>query len=380
MTEKKVLSVKFVRKSWVIAILVLLGTVFAFKYISSGKKNVAKSNDETSKVVFVSVVKNQSLPLVIEATGQLKSKNTFDLYSEVTGVLKPGAKEFRTGTIYRRGELIIRVDDTEAKAKLYSQRSDFQNLITRMIPDIKIEFPESFDKWEKYLSEFEIEKNIKDLPKLSSNKEKYFVSGKNIYTQFYAIKNLEAGYAKYRLYAPFNGIVTEAKVNPGGLIRSGQKVGVFSNMDVFELEVSVKAEDAKHLKIGDEVEIYSPDNMEQSTGKIIRINGAIDLNTQTVSVFIETRDKHLKAGMYLNVKIKTIPVNGVSSISREILHNNTFVYLVKDSVLVEYKIHPLKFNEKSIIVDNLKDGDVLVIKSVSGGYPGMKVNPKQNNE
>ena len=366
-----------VRKSWIIAVLVLIGTVFAFKYISKGKDSVKKSGKGVVKVAMYKVVKNETLPLTVEASGQLKPKHTFDMYSEVTGVLKSGKKEFRTGTKFKKGELMIRIDDSEVKAQLFSQRSDFQNLITSLLSDIKIEFPSEFKKWESYLHGFEIERSITPLPKLSTKKEKYFVSGKKIFTQYYSIKNLEARYAKYNLRAPFNGIVTETSLRPGGLVRSGQKMGVFSNMDAFELEVSVKASDAGYVNVGNEVNIVSSDKKQNWKGKIVRINGAIDLNSQTVSVFVETKGKGLKAGMYLDVVMKSTPINNAVLLPRNILHNNTYVYLIKDSTLVEHEINPVKFNEKSVMVNNLHEGDLLVSRNISGSFPGMKVNPKQ---
>ncbi len=366
-----------VRKSWIIALVVIVATVFAFNKISKGKEKVAKNTTRIDKVAMYKVVKNSRQPLEIEASGQLKSKNTFDVYSEVTGVLKAGGKEFRTGTRFRKGELMVSIDDSEAKAQLLSKRSEFQNLITSIIPDIKIEFPKEFAKWENYLNEFEIEKSINTLPKLSTTKEKYFISGKKVFTQYYSIKNLEARYDKYNLRAPFNGVVTQANIKPGGLVRAGQKMGVFSNMDSFELEVSVKAGEAKYISIGDDAIIFSSDQSSTWKGKIIRINGAIDLNTQTVSVFVEVKGKGLKEGMYLSVKLKSKPIDKAISIQRSILHNNTFVYLVQDSTLVEYKINPVKFNEKTVVVDNVSDGEMLVSRNISGAFPGMRVIPKE---
>lgn len=365
-----------VRQSWVIAILVLVGTVFAFNFIGKGKERVKKDIDASVKVAMYQVIKNDKLPLTIEASGQLKPKNTYDMYSEVTGVLKASRKEFRTGTTFRKGELMISIDDSEVKAQLYSQRSEFQNLITSLLPDIKIEFPAEFDKWESYLNSFEIEKSTKILPEVASNKEKYFVSGKKIFTQFYSIKNLEARYAKYNLRAPFTGIVTETNLKPGGLVRSGQKMGVFSNMDSYELEISVKSKDAGFINLKDEVDIFSSDRSKTWKGKVVRINGAIDLNSQTVSIFVETKGEGLKAGMYLDVAMKSTPIDNATLLPRNIIHNNNFIYLIRDNTLVEYEINSVKVNEKSVMVDNLKNDDLLLVRNISGAFSGMEVNPK----
>lgn len=366
-----------VRKSWVIAAVVLIATIFAFKLISGGKSGVSKNTKKADKVAMYKIVKNTQQPLIIEASGQLKSKHAFGIYSEVTGVLKVGGKEFRTGARFRKGESMIRIDDSEVKAQLFSQRSVFQNLVISIIPDIKIEFPDEFTKWESYLNEYEIEKDIKPLPKLSSTKEKYFISGKKIFSEYYSIKNLEARYSKYNLRAPFNGVVTKTNLKPGGLVRSGQEMGVFSNMSAFELEVSLKTSEAKYINTGDEVEIFSSDHTHTWKGNVVRVNGAIDLNSQTVSVFIETKGKYLKDGMYLSVILKSKPIDHAILISRSILHNNSFVYLIKDSTLVETKINPIKYNEKTVVVDNILDGTKLVSRNISGSFPGMRVIPKE---
>ena len=364
-----------VRKSWIIAIVVLIATVFAFKSISNRKNKIPKSSIKIEKVAMYKVVKNTKQPLVIHASGQLKSKHTFDMYSEVTGVLMSRGKEFRTGTKFRKGEMMIRIEDSEVKAQLFSLRSDFYNLITSILPDIKIEYPEEFLKWEGYLNEFNVEGVIKPLPKMSNTKEKYFVSSKRIFTQYYAIKNLEARYSKYSIRAPFDGVVTETTLKPRGLVRSGQKMGVFSNVNAFELHVSIKANDAKYISKGDEVEIISSDYTQHWNGVIVRINEAIDLNTQTVSVFVETEGKGLRTGMYLDAKFKSKPIESAILIPRDLIHNNTFVYLVKDSVLVDFEINPVKFNEKTVVVDNIEDGSLLVSRNISGSFSGMKVSP-----
>ena len=59
-------------------------------------------------------------------------------------------------------------------------------------------------------------------------KENYFISGRGIVSSFYNVKNLEQRLSKYNISAPFNGILVEALVTEGTLIRNGQKLGEFA--------------------------------------------------------------------------------------------------------------------------------------------------------
>ncbi|MCK5824546.1 MAG: HlyD family efflux transporter periplasmic adaptor subunit [Ichthyobacteriaceae bacterium] len=362
-----------VRKTWVIAVIVLVVAVLAAKKIGSVKPKIDRLYKPADRVVFVQEVKNSTINLIVEGSGQLKAKNSIGIFTEVTGVLKGASKEFRVGTKYRKGELMLRVDDSEVRAQLFSSRSEFQNLITSILSDIKIDYPNEFNKWEKYLQDFNIEKTIKQLPKTNSKKEKYFITGRKVYTQYYAIKNLEAKHSKFNVRAKFNGIVTESNVNPGGLVRAGQKIGTFSNMDVFELELAVKSKDANYMNVGNTVTVLTNDKVSKWTATIKRINGAIDLNTQTVSVFIEVRGKGLKSGMYLDAQIEGKTVDNATIISRNLIHNNDYIYLVENSKLKEFKINAVRYNKKTVIVNNLSQGAKIVTQNVGGAFNGMEV-------
>ncbi len=119
------------------------------------------------------------------------------------------------------------------------------------MPDIKLEFPKEQKKWDAYLNSIEVNRPIPELPVTNTQKEKFFVTGRKVFTTYYNIKNLEARLDKYILRAPYKGIVTESNINPGGLVRSGQKLGSFSNTSIYELELSVSASEAALVNIGD---------------------------------------------------------------------------------------------------------------------------------
>ena len=325
-------------------------------------------------------VKNGSYPIIIDGSGQVKAKNRIEIFSEVNGVMQSTDKEFREGVYFKKGDVMIKVDDSEYSASLYSKKSDFENLITVLLPDIKLEFPDQFDKWYNYLISLDIEKPIKELPEVSSQKEKFFITGRKIYSTYYTIKNMETRLGKYTIKAPFNGVVTVSNVNPGMLIRPGQKIGVFSNNDVFETEISIKAVDAGYISIGDKALIKPQEKGSVIKGKVTRINPAIDINTQTVTVFIESRDKRLKEGMFVNAEIECGKMNNVYEIPRRLLINDKFIYTINDdSTLTKKEIDAVRYLTKTVLTSGLADGTKIVSRNITGIFPGMKVKPVKEN-
>ena len=145
-----------------------------------------------------------------------------------------------------------------------------------------------------YLSSFDLNKTTPKLPEMTSDKENYFITGRGIVTNYYNVKNLEQRLAKYTISAPFSGILTEALVTEGSLIRSGQKLGEFINPSVYEMEVAISKSFANILKVGENVSLTNLDKTETYTGKVSRVNGSIDATTQTITAFIEVKDANLK--------------------------------------------------------------------------------------
>lgn len=370
-----------IRKTWIIAILLLIVAGFGFVYLSGLKKSPArKANVKTIIAPYIEV-KNESLPLIVEGSGQLVAKNRIEIFAEVNGVLQKLNKDFRTGTSFQKGELMISVDATEHIANLYANRSEFQNLVTSLLPDIKLEFPDEIAKWDNYLNSITVEKSLPAIPQTNSKKEKFFVTGRKVYSTYYNIKNLEARLEKYFIRAPFDGIVTQSNINPGGLVRVGQKIGVFSNTNLFELELAVKANDAAFVKINDKATIFSDGNEQQWAGFVSRINAAIDLNTQTVAIFIETKGNGLREGMFPNARIESGIHENAYEIPRNLLIENEFIYTINsDSTILKTTINPIRYLEKSVIVKGLPDNTKMLEKNIPGVFPGMKVVPANSNQ
>lgn len=342
-------------------------------FFKNSKKNPKPKATKIEKTVFIEVAKNSEIPVEITANGNLTAKNKVDIYSEVQGVLQTAGKDFRVGTSYQKGQTLLRINNQEFYASIQSQRSSLQNLIASVMPDIRLDYPESFEAWNAYLQNFDINKILSALPEAKTSKEKYFISGKNIYTTYYNIKNLEVRLGKYNIKAPFSGVLTEALVTKGTLVRSGQKMGEFIDTSVFELPLSVSASFADVLVKGKSVELFNLEKTKSWKGTVTRINGKIDQSSQTIQIFIEVKGEGLREGMYLEANVTTKSVPEALKLNRKLLVENKAVYVVKNDRLDLITINPVHFNENSVVVKGITNGEYIVSKPIAGAYVGMPV-------
>lgn len=357
----------------ILGLLIIALAIFAAKAIVDSNTRQRPKPRKEVKTVFVDTVVNSNVPIVVTANGNLIAQRRLELFSEVQGVLKSNRKLFKAGQQYNRGELLIDMDAAEFYASVQSQKSNLFNQLSAIMPDIRLDFPEFFPKWQAYLSNFDINKSVPALPEMSSEKERFFISGRGIVTTYYNVKNLEQRLAKYRIRAPFTGVLTQASVTEGTLIRAGQKLGEFIDTSRYELPVSVSKEYANLLQVGQQVNLVNLDDNSSYQGKVIRINGNIDVASQTVDAFIEVSGDDLREGLYLEARLDAKEQENAVRIARNLLQEDNQIFVVRDSVLDLIAVKPVYFDQKTVVLEEVPDGTLLVSKTVPGAYAGMLV-------
>ena len=357
----------------IIGVLLVIAAIFGAKAIIDS--NTVKRPPVTKVVntVFVDTVQNRTVPIIIPANGAVTALNKTELFSEVEGIFRNSSKPFRAGQTYSRGQVLLNIDGSEFAANVRSARSELYNSITAIMPDLRLDYPELYPKWEKYLNNYNVNQNLAPLPETESNQEKYFIAGRGIVSAYYNIKNLEARLNKFSIIAPYNGVLTEALVTEGSLIRPGQKLGEFIDPSEFELEVAIRKSFSDLLKIGEKVTLSNLENTQTFEGTVSRVNSRIDQASQTIQVFINIKDPQVKEGMYLEARLEARSVEDAIEIPRELLVDQSKVYVVNEGLLNLVPVTPVYFASEKVVIQGLEDGVTLISSPVPGAYPGMEV-------
>ena len=358
-----------------LGVALIIGAVFIGKSISNSKKETRPVAAKVITTVFTDTVRNSTVQIVIPANGSLVAKRRVELYAEVQGVFKTSGKLFKPGQEYRKGEYLIRIDASEYYASVQSSKSNLYNSIAAIMPDLRLDFPEIFQKWQSYLNGFDLNKTTPKLPDMSSDKENYFITGRGIISNYYNVKNLEQRLAKYTISAPFSGILTEALVTEGSLIRNGQKLGEYIDPSVYEMEVALSKTYASLLKVGERVVLKNLNNTETYSGTVSRVNGSIDATTQTITAYIEVKNKTLKEGMYLEANLNAKEAHNAIEVNRSLVLDGNQVFIVRDSILDIIDVKPVYFSDTKAVLIDIPNGTVIVSKPISGAYAGMLVKP-----
>ena len=360
----------------IILIMVIIAVGILVSVILTNQKQPMRRNQNGSGIppVNVLIVNNADIKTQFEIGGHLHAYDNVDLYAEVSGILLETPVRFIEGARFKKGDVLIKIDDSVYKNQVLAQKSSLLNQLTLLLPDLSIDFPGSAKSWETYLHNFHLDKDIATLPEPVSDQERYYIASRNIYNQFYSIKSQEATLKKYNLYAPYDGMVTESNINPGTLVRTGQKLGVFTNTSLYELEAYANVYEIQHLKIGDKVDLTCDDVEGVFNGTIQRINEVIDPATQTLKVYIVSSDRRLREGMYCTARVTTQNIPESYRVARNLLIGKDELYAINpDSTLKLVKVHPVTGDDKFMIVQGLDQGISLLGQPLLNAYEGLKL-------
>ena len=364
-------------RKWILFISGFLVIAISFqlsKKIIDSNPPPRKRAENKTKDVYIKKVVNGKYQVQIPSEGILQAYKRIRITSRVQGLMRAINPLFKPGQEYQSGQIIVKIEPAEFLANVISQRATLFNLITSILPDLNLDFPESYKIWNEYLKNFDLQKGVPQLPKMD-DKVKLFVSGRGVISSYYSLLNLEKILSFYTIRAPFSGVLVNANVTEGSLIRPGQELGEFISPGDYELMVALPKSYLSNIEKGAKVKVKSIDTGQDFFGIVSRINSKVNTQTQSVEVFIRIKDKQLKEGMYMQAYIDAITFDNVFAIDRGLINGSQELFIVKDNKLTLQKVNPIHYTETLAIVEGLLDGQQIIAQPMIGAYSGMEINP-----
>ncbi|MFO7864118.1 MAG: efflux RND transporter periplasmic adaptor subunit [Salinivirgaceae bacterium] len=362
----------------VISVLVLLALGGgAMMLLTSLKPEKPKAKiPEAIRYVRAAEVVYSDMNTSVVATGRLSSVDEVALASEVQGVLQAGVVSVSKGASFKRGDLLVEIVNDELVYSLKAQKSRFMNTLANVLPDLELDFPDAYSRWNTFFEELDVTEPLGQLPSAENAQLKTFLAARNILADYYSIKSTEARIAKHKIYAPFTGSYITDNLQSGSVVNPGAVIARIINTDVYEIEASVEKDEVAYLKPGAKVNVI-PDRVgaEPIEGKILRISNFVDPQTQTVPVFVGVKDTKFPvyAGDYFRCVFDNIEVQNVFEIPRSAVFNFNEVFVIKNNRLTKQIVDVQKVNQKTLFFNGIEEGALVVNEALINATENMKV-------
>ena len=362
--------------------ILFLAFFLAGMFASQKKPPFQRPEVDNTKTVETKKVTYQTIQTDVVSFGRVETAQSLDLLSEVSGRMFQGNIRLKEGQRFKKGDLIFYIDDTEPALDLKSQKSNFLRDLAGILPDMKVDFSNSYDTWNSFFNSLSVDKKFQPLPEVKSEKEKIFLATKGIYSTNYTIKSAEARLAKHRYYAPFNGSIMEVNLQSGSFINPGTSIGKIMRTGVHELKVSVETKDIPWIIVDSPVQIYSDEMGQSWQGSVTRISDFVNQNTQSVDVFIaiDSQGKKIYDGQFFQAAIPARTINNGMIMPRNAIYNGNEVFVVEDTLLKTKAINVIRLADEEAIVSGLDKGEDLVVEPLIGAYHNMVVKKREQKD
>lgn len=355
-----------------IIFLVLTGSVYFVLKMNQTPYSKEMKEENTTIHLPVRKVKNVTHELEITSYGQITPNTELIVTFEVQGKLLQGTKRLKPGTKFSSGEILYKVDNEEAYYGMNAKKSSLATMVLNALPEIELEFPSEKEKWMKFMKALDPAKMLPEMPAIKNDKERMFISSRNIFVEYYNLKSTEARLAKYFYAAPFSGTVVSVTSEPGAIVGPGIQIAKIAKTGDFEVKVPIDLDDLELFKGQNEADFYTTDGELIGKGKIIRISDVINQSTQSLDVYFSIKPVNgetLYNGTYVNVSVHE-KVEKETMLIPRVAVNKQKVNLLDGEKIISRDILIVGSKPDSVYVTGLKDGETVVLEHQD------KVNPK----
>jgi membrane fusion protein, multidrug efflux system len=234
-------------------------------------------------------VKRGELRQSISITGTLMPRNWTAVKAKAAGEVRELL--VREGEAVKAGQVVARIDTTEAQAKLQEKIADLEGGKAQLAYATRNREQQLQLMRQNFISQNAFE----------NTQSNYLVAEARLNALQAQVAMARKALDDTVVRAPISGIVAERFAQPGEKVAVDGKLLTVVNLGEFEVEAAVPASDIPSVRIGQEVS-FSVEGFDERafSGRIDRINPSTQTGTRSILVYavVPNRDGVLKGGLF----------------------------------------------------------------------------------
>jgi len=268
----------------------------------SSDRPAAAPAPETVRNISVLPVQRAEVPDLLEAVGTVRAAQTSQLASQMMGnIVELRAPE---GDRVQRGQVLALIDDAQPRAAVDRAMAD-ENAAEQEVAASDSDLALAQSTLKRYQNLYD--KNSVSPQEFDEVKARYQaalahrdMARAGQAQAKAALAQAHTSFSYTRILAPFDGVVTERKVDPGMFASPGLPIFTVEGLGHYRLEATVNENDLRYVQMGEQVP-FAVDALETSRleGKVAQIVPAADAASRSFLVKIELpADTRLRSGLF----------------------------------------------------------------------------------
>jgi membrane fusion protein (multidrug efflux system) len=294
----------------IVALAVLFGSLFGFKYYQSLRTTAMQSMPQPPATVSAAGVELDNWQPYLHSVGSVVATEGVYVSNEIAGQVRE--IRFESGQHVNKGDLLLRLDDSVDQAEL-----------------------EGFIA-ERRLARLEYDRRAKLLREKSVSRSDYDTAEATLENAQASVQSKMAVIAKKAIRAPFSGQLGIRLVNIGQYLAPGSQIVSLQSLDPVYVDYALPERHLAGLKPGQSVLIgvqAYPGRVFE--GRITAIEPRIDVGTRSIQIraTLENSDNLLRPGMFTEVRTVLPQRKDVLTLPRTAIIYNPYgdaVYVIEE--------------------------------------------------
>lgn len=347
---------KMKKKYLYIATTMVVVAVVSYLLTRNPKPKVAPPaqvmNEKAMEVKAVVVVP-RTFSNTITLSGSIEPNEQVQIRSEVSGIVR--ALSFREGTSVQKGQVLLRIDDSELQARLIQAQSSEQ-------------LAEDNEKRARLL-----------LEKEAISEQEYDVARADFASAKAQTKLIQAQIAKTTVRAPFSGKIGLRSISEGEYLTPSTVVANLLSINPIKVLFSVPEKYSGQINPGQGLTFSVSGSEAKFHAKIYAIEPGVDAATRTISIraVAENPEGRLFPGAFARVELPLDHIENAVLVPTEAVvpvQNGKQVFLLKDGRAAATPVETESRTREDVLITNgVSIGDTVLTSGIMSLSDGMAV-------
>lgn len=375
------------KRKIMIPVAILALSAVAFQLIVNNPPQVRRGGPPRTAQMSVEAVeiKPTQYQVMIDSFGTVKPRTESALVAQVAGQINFVSDAFRDGGFFEKGDVLVTIDDRDYRAEMKIAESSLINAKQSLLEE-QARVEQALVDWKRLGNGKEPSDLVLRKPQLESAKAQVLSAQAQL-------DKAQLKLERTQIVAPYAGRILKKKVDLGQVISNNSQLADIYAVDYVEIRLPIKNNDLALVNLPEEYRnsengsnkvpvLFQSDliGRQQWQGEVVRTEGAIDDNAQQLHIVAQIANPYqnsgaapVKIGQYVTAQIQGKTIDDAMVIPNSAIYQGSYVYIVKDGVLLRKEIITRWQNSKDALIERgLEFGDKLVLTSlgqVSSGTP-----------
>jgi len=338
----------------IISVILLVAVLIALpKLGSSENETPVQRNMNILLPVKAHIIKAERLANNVAISGSILANEEVELKSEVSG--KITNIFFREGSNIKKGDLLVKINDSELQAQLEKAKFNLKLLEDR-----------------EYRQRILLERE-------AISQEDYDVSLNELNVVKADIELIKAQIDKTEIRTPFNGVIGLKNVSEGSFVNTTTVIATLQNINPLKIDFSIPEKYSGMVKVGDPVKFKIVGTDKVYTGKVYAIEPKIDPLTRTLKMraLYSNPARNILPGSFADVELVLNEIDDAlmvptHSIVPELKGQKVFLFKNGNAVPQNVEIG-IRTDTTVQVTKGLSENDTLITSGILQIRPGMPV-------